>query len=160
MLRKWLNNIIEVSNENQHHLVSSLRPLLRLMTIFGIDLDLSPPYSTCRRYGFVILSIIAYAFVVWFNSLEIFDPEISPTSIKYWIDFMASYIWLIWDYLFPLVMNYMVIFNWKNLWLAIENLERSMNYPTSSTTASSFNRLNNSYHRLGKSCISLVIFYF
>ena len=132
MWRKWLNNIIEVSSENQHHLVSSLRPLLRLMTIFGIDLDLSQPYSTCRRYGFVILTILVYAGITMFNFTVNSIPNTSPTSTRYWIDFIISYAWFVWNYLFPLVMNYKVTFNWKNLWLAIENLERSMNYPTSS----------------------------
>ena len=132
MWRKWLNNIIEVSSENQQQLVSNLRPLLHLMKIFGIDLDLSQPYSTCRRYGFVILSILAYAFVVWFNYTDMFDPELSHTSAKYWITFIVIRTWFIWNYLFPLVMAYMATFNWKNLWLAIEHLERYVNYPTSS----------------------------
>ena len=132
MWRKWLNNIIEVSSENQHHLVSNLKPFLRLMTTFGIDLDLSQPYSKCRRYGFVILSILVFALVVLFNSVGSLDPVMSPTSTKYWINFIALRSWSVWNYIFPLVMNYMATFNWKNLWLAIENLERSLNYPTAS----------------------------
>ena len=132
MWRKWLNNIIEVSSENQHHLVSSLRPLLRLMAIFGIDLDLSPPYSKCRRYGFVISLILVFILVVGFNYTDILDPEISHTSTKYWMIFIVMRTWFIWNYLLPLVMTYMATFDWKSLWLAIENLERSMNYPSSS----------------------------
>ena len=132
MWRKWLNNIIEVSSENQHHLVSNLKPFLRLMAIFGIDLDLSQPYSTCRRYGFVILSILVFALVVLFNSVDALDPVMSPTSTKYWINFIALRSWFVCNYIFPLVMNYMATFNWKNLWLTIENLEQSMNYPTAS----------------------------
>ena len=132
MWRKWLNNIIEVSSENQHRLVSNLRPLLHFMKIFGIDLDLSQPHSKCRRCSFVILSIFVYAEVIIFSSTESLIPEKRPTSTTYLLHITVLHIWLIWNYLFPMVMYYMVIFNWKNLWLAIENLERSMNYTTSS----------------------------
>ena len=132
MWRKWLNNITEVSSENQHHLVSRLRPLLRLLAIFGIDLDLSQPYSTHRRYGFVILSLLVYGGVIMFNSVENSISSDRPASTRYWIDFIVLRTWFIWNYSFPTVMNYMATFYWKNLWLAIENLERSMNYPTTS----------------------------
>ena len=132
MLRKWLNNIIEVSNENQHHLISSLRPLLRLLAIFGNDLDLSQSYSTCRRCSFAILSIFVYGGVVMVNSFEYSIPSKRPTSTRYWITIILSRTWFTWNFLFPLLINYMVSFQWKNLWLAIENLERSMNYPTTS----------------------------
>ena len=67
-----------------------------------------------------------------FSSTESLIPEKRPTSTTYLLHITVLHIWLIWNYLFPMVMHYMVIFNWKNLWLAIENLERSMNYTTSS----------------------------
>ena len=132
MWRKWLNNIIEVSSENQHQLVSNLRPLLHFMKIFGIDLDLSQLHSTCRRHSFVILSILLYSLIILFNTIDKYEPEPSLTSTKYWITLIAMRTWFVWNYIFPLVMTYMVTFNWKNLWLAIENLERTMNYPISS----------------------------
>ena len=132
MWRNRLNNIIEVSSENQHQLISNLRPLLHFMKIFGNDLDLSQPYSICRRYGFVILSILVHGFLLLVNSTYANDTEPSVTSTRYWIEYIAMQTWFVWDYIFPLLMIYMVTFNWKNLWLAIENLERSVNYPTSS----------------------------
>lgn len=110
----------------QPDLVWSLRPVLRSIQIFGIDLDVNQRPSVGRKYAFITFCISIFLVVVYFNlgrNEWLSSPAVSNSTfnVSFDVDKIARV-----AFGFPAMMTLLAAsqFRWQILWTKLQEMDR------------------------------------
>ena len=124
----------EIPSADQHDLAWSFRPFRYSLRVFGIDLDVGQPRSKLRRKISPIFGKFMMIYFLVFHLQVLYwiyvDSELKNTAA--WIELGMDLIDMISSLLFQLIVFFKLHFKWKGLWQKVEQMEKIINFPTTS----------------------------
>jgi len=124
-MRPVRSSIVQIPSEYQHDLLWSLKPIIYLMRILGIDLKVSQTQLAFRRLGLVALEISILIYSVAANCL-IYMRDITKDQqrILFWSRAVHKNVAIVTNILISSALVAKHLTKWKPLWEKMKKMER------------------------------------